>query len=307
MEPSRSGHLPINGLSLYYEVHGELGPSNPLPVAARPGCVHGHQLHEFVGVHVRGDTQRDRLRSARARPHPGDHARKMSYEQFADDAAALFYALQVGHTDVMGYSQGGGVALQLALRHPTLVTKLVSLSATYRQDGWYQSVLEGIKGAERGRRLPVPPYEQAFKDHTADASGVRRLRREDEGLEHRRPAHQPTRRCASISAPTMVVIGDADEREAGACGGDVRAKRWRRRRSGRVRSVLQRSSGYTLGDPAGDVARRHLRARQPSWRRCDRVPRRCCARDAGALLGSSTHTAWHRGLIGIAHGGWTCR
>ena len=69
----------------------------------------------------------------------------MSYEQFADDAAALLRALKVECADVMGYSQGGGVALQLALRHPTLVDKLVSLSATYRKDGWYPSVLEGIE------------------------------------------------------------------------------------------------------------------------------------------------------------------
>lgn len=44
-------------------------------------------------------------------------------------------ALKVERADVMGYSQGGGVALQLALRHPTLVNELVSLSATYRKDG----------------------------------------------------------------------------------------------------------------------------------------------------------------------------
>jgi pimeloyl-ACP methyl ester carboxylesterase len=75
-----------------------------------------------------------------------DTSRKMSYEQFADDAAALLRALEVERADVMGYSQGGGVALQLALRHPTLVGKLVSLSATYRRDGWYPSVLKGIEG-----------------------------------------------------------------------------------------------------------------------------------------------------------------
>ncbi len=44
----------------------------------------------------------------------------MSYEQFADDAAALLRALTVERAAVMGYSQGGGVALQLAIRHPSL-------------------------------------------------------------------------------------------------------------------------------------------------------------------------------------------
>ena len=57
--------------------------------------------------------------------HTPDTSREMSYEQFADDAAAFLRALRVERADVMGYSQGGGVALQLALRHPTLVNKLV--------------------------------------------------------------------------------------------------------------------------------------------------------------------------------------
>ena len=113
----------------------------------------------------------------------------MSYEQFADDAAALLRALNVERADVMGYSQGGGVALQLALRHPTLVDKLVSMSATYRKDGWYPAVLEGIKGLSAAE-FAGTPVEQAFKEHTPDADGVRRLRREDEGLEQRRPEHQ---------------------------------------------------------------------------------------------------------------------
>ena len=62
-----------------------------------------------------------------------DTSREMSYEQFADDAAALLRALEVNRADVLGYSQGGGVALQLAIRHPSLVSKLVSMSATFRK------------------------------------------------------------------------------------------------------------------------------------------------------------------------------
>ncbi len=78
-----------------------------------------------------------------------DTSREMSYEQFADDAAALLRALEVERADVMGYSQGGGVALQLAIRHPSLVSKLVSMSATFRKDGWYPSVPEGIGEPQR--------------------------------------------------------------------------------------------------------------------------------------------------------------
>ena len=86
----------------------------------------------------------------------------MSYEQFADDAATLLRALNIKHADVMGYSQGGGVAFQLALRHPTLVNKLVSMSATYRRDGWYPAVLEGME-ASTPQRSPVRPSRRRSK------------------------------------------------------------------------------------------------------------------------------------------------
>jgi pimeloyl-ACP methyl ester carboxylesterase len=144
-EPSSHGHLPINGLSLYHEVYGELGTSSKTPLLLIPGAFMatdsmGSWVSAFAGE--RAVVVFDQQGHGRTPDAP----RKMSYEQFADDAAALLRALNVERADVMGYSQGGGVALQVALRHPTLVDKLVSLSATYRQDGWYPSVLEGIEG-----------------------------------------------------------------------------------------------------------------------------------------------------------------
>jgi len=137
-----------------------------------------------------------------------DALRKISYEQFADNAAALLRALKVGRADVMGYSQGGGVALQLALRHPTLVNKLVSLSATYRQDGWYPSVLRGIEGLS-AKAFAGTPVEKAFKEHTPDAEAF------DAYLEKMKVLNVDDQNISdaqmrSISAKTMVVVGDAD-------------------------------------------------------------------------------------------------
>jgi pimeloyl-ACP methyl ester carboxylesterase len=137
-----------------------------------------------------------------------DTSRKMSYEQFADDAAALLRALKVERADVMGYSQGGGVALQLALRHPTLVNKLVSLSATYRKDGWYPSALEGIESLN-ATAFAGTPVEKAFKEHTPDAAAF------DAYLEKMKVLNIDDQNISdaqmrSISAKTMVIVGDAD-------------------------------------------------------------------------------------------------
>jgi pimeloyl-ACP methyl ester carboxylesterase len=137
-----------------------------------------------------------------------DSSRAMSYEQFGDDAAELLRALKVECADVMGYSQGGGVALQLALRHPTLVDKLVSMSATFRKDGWYPSVPTSIGGLS-AKDFAGTAVETAFKKHTPDAGAY------DDYLEKMKVLNADDQNISdeqmrSITAKTMVIIGDAD-------------------------------------------------------------------------------------------------
>jgi pimeloyl-ACP methyl ester carboxylesterase len=118
--PSRSGHLPINGLSLYHEVHGELGRSRVAPLLLVPGgFMATDSMEPWVSAFV--GERAVILFDQQGHGRTPDVSREMSYEQFADDAAALLRALRVERADVLGYSQGGGVALQLALRHPALV------------------------------------------------------------------------------------------------------------------------------------------------------------------------------------------
>ena len=204
---SRNGHLPINGLSLYHEVYGELGKSKVPPLLLIPGAFMAtDSMKSWVSAFAgkRAVIVFDQQGHGRT----PDTSRKMSYEQFADDAAELLRALKVERADVMGYSQGGGVALQLALRHPTLVDKLVSLSATYRQDGWYPSVLKGIEGLT-AEAFAGTPVEKAFKEHTPDAKAygaylkkMKVLNIQDQNISDAQ--------MRSMSAKTMVIVGDAD-------------------------------------------------------------------------------------------------
>jgi pimeloyl-ACP methyl ester carboxylesterase len=206
-KPSRSGQLPINGLSLYHEVYGELGTSKTPPLLMIPGAFMATDsmtpwVDAFAGE--RAVIVFDQQGHGRT----PDTSRAMSYEQFADDAAALLRTLKVEHADVMGYSQGGGVALQLALRHPTLVNKLVSLSATFRRDGWYPSVFESIGGLS-AKDFAGTPVEKAFKEHTPDAKAF------DAYLEKMKVLNINDQKISdaqmrSISAKTMVIVGDAD-------------------------------------------------------------------------------------------------
>ena len=205
-KPSRSGHLPINGLNLYYEVYGELGTPKP-PLLLIPGAfMASGSMTVWAEAFARDRTVI--VFDQQGHGRTPDTSREMSYEQFADDAAALLRALDVERADVMGYSQGGGVALQLAIRHPRLVSKLVSLSATYRKDGWYPSVFEAIGGLGADA-FAGTPVETAFKEHTPDADAfdaylekMKALNINDQDISDEE--------MRAISAKTMVIVGDAD-------------------------------------------------------------------------------------------------
>ncbi|MET0865081.1 MAG: alpha/beta hydrolase [Nakamurella sp.] len=204
---SGSGHLPINGLDLFYEVHGEIGTSPTLPLLLIPGAF---MATGSMAPWVKAFSGERTVIVFDQQGHgrTPDTPRKMSYEQFADDAAALLRALGVERAAVMGYSQGGGVALQLAIRHPSLVDKLVCMSATYRKDGWYPSVFEAISGL-RAEAFAGTPVQQAFIAHTPDAAAF------DAYLEKMKVLNIDDQdisddQLRSISAQTMVIVGDAD-------------------------------------------------------------------------------------------------
>jgi pimeloyl-ACP methyl ester carboxylesterase len=205
--PSRSGHLPVNGLSLYYEVYGEPGATAAVPLLLIPGAfLATGSMAAWVSAFAGGRPVI--VFDQQGHGRTPDTSRPMSYEQFADDAAALLRGLTVERADVLGYSQGGGVAVQLALRHPELVGKLVSVSATYRQDGLYASVLTGIEGLTAAA-FAGTPVETAFRAHTPDAAAF------DAYLEKMKvlginDQNMTDEEVSSIAAPTMVVVGDAD-------------------------------------------------------------------------------------------------
>lgn len=132
----RTSYAPVNGLDMYYEIHGEGAPllllhgaymTIDLMAAILPGLAASRQV---IAVEQQGHG------------HTADIDRPITYEQMADDSAALLRHLGIEVADVVGYSMGGGVALQMAIRHPAAVRKVVVASASYTSDGMHAVALD---------------------------------------------------------------------------------------------------------------------------------------------------------------------
>ncbi len=194
----------VNGLNLYYEVHGAGQPLVLLHGGFGTISMFGPALpalaetRQVIAVELQGHG------------HTADIDRPLSFEGMADDTAALIKHLGLERADVMGYSLGGGVALQTAIRHPGVVRKLVLVSVPFKSNGWYPEVRAGMKSinAEAARGWVGSPMHQEYASVAprpedwptlADKSGD--LHRQD---------YDWSSGVAAIKAPTMIVIGDAD-------------------------------------------------------------------------------------------------
>src|ERR1043165_4457289 len=120
MHNKTAHYTQINNLNLYYEIHGE---GNPLVLLHGGGSTiestYGRILPELAKTHqvIAIELQ--------AHGHTSDIDRPLSFEQDADDVAALLGQLNITKADFMGFSNGGTTCLQIAIRHPQLVNKLI--------------------------------------------------------------------------------------------------------------------------------------------------------------------------------------
>lgn len=142
MAPVHSGTARANGLQIRYQVHGDLS-SGRVPLLVLHGAyMSGDGMRPFVELFSR--TRPVIIFDQRGHGRTGDAAGPITYEKLADDAAAVLDVAGVRRADVFGYSMGGSAAIQLAIRHPAKVAKLVPVSAGTRLDAMYPEIAAGI-------------------------------------------------------------------------------------------------------------------------------------------------------------------
>jgi pimeloyl-ACP methyl ester carboxylesterase len=132
-----TGYAPVNGLKMYYEVHGS---GDPVVLLHGSFMTISNNWTGWIGELSR--TRKVIAIEMQGHGRTADIKRDFTYKNLADDVAALLDYLKIPRADLIGYSMGGGVAMQCAIRHPEKVRKVVSISAVFRHDGWVKEALD---------------------------------------------------------------------------------------------------------------------------------------------------------------------
>jgi pimeloyl-ACP methyl ester carboxylesterase len=196
------GYAPVNGLRMYFEIHGE-GP--PLIL------LHGaYMTIDAMGPILPGLAARRQVIAPEQQAHgrTADVDRPITYEQMADDTAALLSHLGIEAADVFGFSMGGGIALQLAIRHHNRVRKLVVASASYTSAGMHQVALDMFPSITP-ELFAGSPIEEAYARTAPNPDDFPKLVEKLKELDMT-PYAWPEDDIRGIAAPAMIVLGDSD-------------------------------------------------------------------------------------------------
>ena len=200
---SSVGYAPINGLNMYYEVHGKGAP--PLVLIHGGGSTiqtsFGRVLHSLarerkvIAVELQGHG------------HTPDINRPATFEQDADDVMALLKYLKIENADFFGFSNGGNTTIQIAIRFPNLVRKIILGSAFFKRNGIYSKFWSSLN---HSTLKDVPQLlKDAYKEVAPDPSNLSKMFEKDK---KRMVEFEDWKEedIHSIDAPSLIIIGDND-------------------------------------------------------------------------------------------------
>ena len=199
---AETGYAPAGELEMYYEVHGS---GRPLVL------LHGAYMSADAMGPLLGPLASDRrvvVPEMQGHGRTADADRPITYEQMADDTAALIGHLGLEDADVVGYSMGAATAVQLGIRHPGLVGRLVVISASYTSDGMQLEAREMFPSITP-EMFAGSPMEQEYQRLAPDPAAFSTLVGKLKALDTEAFAW-PDDDIRGIPAPMLIVVGDSD-------------------------------------------------------------------------------------------------
>ena len=197
-----SGYSMINGLKMYYEIYGE---GNPLVLIHGGGSTIQTSFGRIIPELAR--TRRVIGVELQAHGRTNDRDNPLSFEQDADDVASLLQNIGIPKADFFGFSNGGSTAFQIAIRHPQMVNKIIAGSTLYKRNGVPPQFWEFMKQAT------LDHMPQQYKDaYMSVAPDPDKLSTMNDKCAKRMAEFKDWSEdmLRSISAPTLLIIGDKD-------------------------------------------------------------------------------------------------
>jgi pimeloyl-ACP methyl ester carboxylesterase len=201
-QDSTSGYALVNGLKMYYEIYGT---GTPLVLIHGGGSTiqssFGRVLHSFAKTHkvIAVELQ--------AHGRTADRDQPLSFEQDADDVAALLKYLNIDKADIFGFSNGASTTLQLAIRHPQQVNKIIVASTFYKKEGaqpWFWGFMAKATFAGMPQLL-----KDAFLKENPDTNALHKMcERDITRMQSFKDI--PDELMKTITAPAFIIIGDKD-------------------------------------------------------------------------------------------------
>lgn len=198
---STGKYAAVNGINLYYEIHGTGKPlimlhggfaTFEMLAALSPALAGDYQI---IGVDLYGH----------GRTALTD--RPCSFDQMAGDIAGLIHHLGLEKASLLGYSLGGMVALQTAILHPECVDKLVLISAPFKRTAWYPEVLIGMASIAAEPLIGSPMHEAYMRVAPKPEDFPRFIARMREAMSQDYDWTEPV---AAMKTPTLIIAGDSD-------------------------------------------------------------------------------------------------
>ncbi|MEJ3654203.1 alpha/beta hydrolase [Actinomycetes bacterium KLBMP 9759] len=203
--PSPGRYADVNGLHMYYEVHG---PDQGRPLVLLHGALSGITTDFGELLPELAKTRRVIAIEQQAHGRTADVDRPLRIQQMAADTVALLRSIGVQQADFFGYSLGAGIAFEIGVTHPDLVHKLVLTSLTYSTDGLHPGLLDGLQGVT-AEMMHGSPFHEGYLATAPRPQDFPVLIEKNKDMQLNLPSWSPEV-VKGLAAPSLIVIGDSD-------------------------------------------------------------------------------------------------